>query len=168
MKIVVLYVSYPKSEKEFKKNVEKIQIFLKEKLTEDYEILIVNNNSKIKFQNKNGKIKNISHRNNSYFDFGGWNFLLRYNKKKINKSDWVLIINDTFDKDYKYHLKLFNKHFKNNKLDIIKNEEIVLNKSLKRENFDLDFEVPDYEKMVYEMAQWIKRNAESFPHYRIY
>ncbi len=109
MKIVVLYVSYPKSEKEFKKNVEKIQIFLKEKLTEDYEILIVNNNSKIKFQNKNGKIKNISHRNNSYFDFGGWNFLLRYNKKKINKSDWVLIINDTFDKDYKYHLKLFNK-----------------------------------------------------------
>ena len=65
-------------------------------------------------------------------------------------------------------LKLFNKHFKNNKLDIIKNEEIVLNKSLKRENFDLDFEVPDYEKMVYEMAQWVKRNAESFPHYRIY
>jgi dTDP-4-dehydrorhamnose reductase len=50
---------------------------------------------------------------------------------------------------------------------IIKNEEIVLNKSLKRENFDLDFEVPDYEKMVYEMAQWVKRNAESFPHYRI-
>jgi dTDP-4-dehydrorhamnose reductase len=65
-------------------------------------------------------------------------------------------------------LKLFNKYFKNNKLDIIKNEEIVLNKSLKRENFYLDFEVPDYEKMVYEMAQWVKRNAESFPHYRIY
>ena len=65
-------------------------------------------------------------------------------------------------------LKLFNKYFKNNKLDIVKNEEIVLNKSLKRENFDLDFEVPDYEKMVYEMAQWVKRNAESFPHYRIY
>ena len=65
-------------------------------------------------------------------------------------------------------LKLFNKHFKNNKLDIIENDEIVLNKSLKRENFDLDFEVPDYEKMVYEMAQWVKRNAEFFPHYRIY
>lgn len=109
MKIVVLYVSYPKSEKEFKKNLEKIQVFLKEKLTEDYEIFIVNNNSKIKYQNKNDKIKNISYRNNSYFDFGGWNFLVRCNKKKINKSDWVLIINDTFDKDYKYHLKLFNK-----------------------------------------------------------
>ncbi len=65
-------------------------------------------------------------------------------------------------------LKLFNKHFKNNKLDIIENDEIVLNKSLKRENFNLDFEVPDYEKMVYEMAQWVKKNAEFFPHYRIY
>ncbi|MDA8739020.1 sugar nucleotide-binding protein [Luminiphilus sp.] len=65
-------------------------------------------------------------------------------------------------------LKLFNKYFKNNKLDIIKNEEIVLNKSLKRENFDLDFEVPDYEKMVCEMAQWVKRNIEFFPHYRMY
>ena len=109
MKIVVLYVSYPKSEKEFKNNLEKIRVFLREKLKKNYEIFIVNNNSKIKYQNKNDKLKNISYRNNSYFDFGGWNFLLRYNKKKINKSDWVLIINDTFDKDYKYHLKLFNK-----------------------------------------------------------
>jgi dTDP-4-dehydrorhamnose reductase len=65
-------------------------------------------------------------------------------------------------------LKLFNKYFKNNRLDIVKNEEIILNKTLKRENFDLDFEVPDYEKMVYEMAQWVKGNSASFPHYRIY
>ena len=38
MKIVVLYVSYPKSEKEFKNNLEKIRVFLREKLKKNYEI----------------------------------------------------------------------------------------------------------------------------------
>ena len=86
---------------------------------------------------------------------------------EVKSSGLHNMVNNSIISKYEL-LKLFNKYFKNNKVDIIKNDEIVLNRSLRRENFNLDFEVPDYEKMVYEMAQWVKRNAKSFPHYKIY
>ena len=57
----------------------------------------------VTFQNKYLFIN----RNNSYFDFGAWNFLIK-NFQEIYNSDWILFINDTFNKDYKNHIKLFN------------------------------------------------------------
>jgi len=66
----------------------------------------------------------------------------------------------------KYNLlQLFNKFLKDNIVEIIPDDELVVNKSLKRTRFDLDFLVPDYEKMIFEMSLWIKSHKNYYPHY---
>lgn len=62
-------------------------------------------------------------------------------------------------------LKLFNKYLRNNKLIINPIEGVVADKSLKRANFEMDYIIPDYETMIKELAIWINKHKELYPHY---
>ena len=62
-------------------------------------------------------------------------------------------------------LRLFNKHMKNDKLEITPSFEAAADKSLTNTRSDFDFEVPGYEDMIIEMKEWIMRNREFYPHY---
>lgn len=64
-------------------------------------------------------------------------------------------------------LVLFNTYLRNNDLTIEPYDSIVLDKSLKRTRFDFDYIIPDYEKMVFEMAEWIRVHKHYYPHYKI-
>lgn len=62
-------------------------------------------------------------------------------------------------------LLLFNKYLRNDKVNIIPNNDLALNKSLKRTRFDFNYLVPDYEMMIIELAQWIKNHKQFYPSY---
>lgn len=64
-------------------------------------------------------------------------------------------------------LRLFNKYFRDNSLSIHPIEGISADKSLKRTRFDFSYEIPDYEKMVAEAAEWTFRHKELYPHYNL-
>lgn len=65
------------------------------------------------------------------------------------------------DKIDKYSLlQLFKKHF-NKDIEIIPNSDYVINKSLIRTT-DFDFEVPSYDTMVKEMAEWVEQHADLY------
>ena len=64
-------------------------------------------------------------------------------------------------------LLLFNKYFKNNELKINPVEGVNANKSLKRTNFDMDFVIPDYETMIKELAEWLIKHKDMYPHYNV-
>lgn len=66
----------------------------------------------------------------------------------------------------KYHLlQLFNKYFRNNKVDIYPNDKLQLDKSLRRKRNDFSFVVPPYEQQIAEMAEWCNKHKEIYPHY---
>ena len=62
-------------------------------------------------------------------------------------------------------LKLFSKYLRRNSTQIIPNYSLSTNKSLKRIKYDFNYIIPDYEKMVYEMALWIFAHKDMYPHY---
>lgn len=64
-------------------------------------------------------------------------------------------------------LRLFNKYLRNNKITIRPNSSLRLDKSLKRTWFGFDYDIPDYEEMVSEMADWIRLHKQMYPHYQI-
>lgn len=64
-------------------------------------------------------------------------------------------------------LRLFNKYFRNNIVTIHPVEGVSANKSLKRTKFDFSYEIPDYEKMVAEAAQWTINHKNLYPHYNL-
>ena len=104
MKISVLYVMYPRTLRDLRHKKNTIIKFCKKKFKKDFKLYIVNNNLRCNISSNKYLFIN---RNNSYFDFGAWDFLIK-NFQEIYKSDWILFINDTFNKDYKNHIKLFN------------------------------------------------------------
>lgn len=61
-------------------------------------------------------------------------------------------------------LNLFNKNF-NRGIQIEKEEEFSVNKSLINSRKDFDFEVPSYEQMIIEMKDWVNSHKELYPHY---
>lgn len=63
-------------------------------------------------------------------------------------------------------LKLFNKHFRDNKLQITEENNIKIDKSLVNTRKDYNFIVPNYEEMIIEMKEWIKVHA-IYSHYNI-
>ncbi len=63
-------------------------------------------------------------------------------------------------------LVLFNKYM-NNELVIEPYDNFVADKSLKRTRFELDYIIPDYEKMVSDMAEWIRGHKQYYPHYNL-
>lgn len=64
-------------------------------------------------------------------------------------------------------LKIFNKCFKNDTVEINKNDSIYLNKSLVNNRSDFMFQIPDYEIMIFEMKSWIQSHDYLYPHYKI-
>lgn len=74
-----------------------------------------------------------------------------------------LVNNDTISK-YEL-LGLFNKYFKDGKLQINENPDFICDKSLVNTRKDFPFIVPSYEIMVQEMHEWIISHQELYPHY---
>jgi dTDP-4-dehydrorhamnose reductase len=68
----------------------------------------------------------------------------------------------------KYDLiQLFNKYFRNGAIHIEPFDGVISDKSLVRTRFDFDYIIPDYEKMVSELSEWIKRHSQHYPHYNL-
>lgn len=64
-------------------------------------------------------------------------------------------------------LQLFNRYFRNNRITIMPSENVVDNKSLKRTKYDFDYLIPDYEIMVSELADWVMKHKNMYPHYKL-
>ena len=79
------------------------------------------------------------------------------------------LVNAVPDKSIsKYELlKLFNKYMRDNELIINPVEGVNADKSLKRTNFEMDYIIPDYETMVKELAAWMRKHKELYPHYKL-
>lgn len=76
-----------------------------------------------------------------------------------------LVNNETINK---YDLlKLFNKYMKNDRIEILPDDSISLDKSLINNRSDFSFKLPSYEIMVAEMREWILDHKELYPHYHI-
>ena len=64
-------------------------------------------------------------------------------------------------------LRLFNHYLRQDKVVIHPYDGFSADKTLVRTNFDFDYKVPDYETMIAEMAAWMKKHRELYPHYEI-
>ena len=64
-------------------------------------------------------------------------------------------------------LCLFNRHFKNGELEIIPDDKIAIDTSLRRKREDFSFVVPPYEQQVIEMKEWIESHRGFYPHYSL-
>lgn len=64
-------------------------------------------------------------------------------------------------------LRLFNRYFRGDNLRINPVEGVAANKSLKRTKFEFSYEIPDYEKMVAEAAEWTFKHKNLYPHYNL-
>lgn len=62
-------------------------------------------------------------------------------------------------------LRLFNRYLKADALIIIPVSNVTVNKSLKRTRYDFSYGIPDYEKMIAELANWMRIHKEMYPHY---
>lgn len=62
-------------------------------------------------------------------------------------------------------LKLFNKHFKDDKILIEEDYRTAPDKSLINNRQDFSFVVPTYEEMIVEMKEWIYKFNNLYPHY---
>jgi len=65
-------------------------------------------------------------------------------------------------------LKLFNRYFKGDSIKINPVEGVCADKSLKRTKFDFNYLIPDYETMVAELADWMKKHKDLYPHYTLF
>lgn len=64
-------------------------------------------------------------------------------------------------------LKLFNHYIKNDEVTIQPYDGFTADKTLVRTNFEFSEKVPDYELMVKEMADWMLKHKELYPHYNL-
>lgn len=62
-------------------------------------------------------------------------------------------------------LKLFNHYFRNDELQILPNDKLQLDKSLRHQRTDFSFVVPSYEQQVKEMQEWTEAHRDLYPHY---
>lgn len=64
-------------------------------------------------------------------------------------------------------LKLFNKYLRNNEVEIIPVDKMAADKSLKRTRWEFGYQIPDYEQMTAELADWMREHKNLYPHYSI-
>ena len=64
-------------------------------------------------------------------------------------------------------LKLFNHYLRNDEIKVNPVEGLVADKTLIRTNNSFDYQIPDYEMMIREMAEWMRNHKELYPHYKI-
>lgn len=62
-------------------------------------------------------------------------------------------------------LKLFNKYLRNDSVQITPVEGVIADKSLKRTRYNFSYIIPDYEIMVAELADWVIKHKDMYPHY---
>ena len=62
-------------------------------------------------------------------------------------------------------LGLFNQYLRKDKVNIIPVSNVIADKSLKRTRWDFAYKIPDYEKMIAELAEWMKVHRQLYPHY---
>lgn len=60
---------------------------------------------------------------------------------------------------------LFNRYFRNGKVQINPSDKLQLDKSLRHRRTDFSFVVPSYEQQIKEMADWVNTHKEYYPHY---
>ena len=60
---------------------------------------------------------------------------------------------------------LFNHYLRNDAITIHPIDGVNADKSLKRTRFEFSYLIPDYETMIAEMAEWIFKHKEMYPHY---
>ena len=79
------------------------------------------------------------------------------------------LVNAVPDTDIsKYELlKLFNKYLRGGRVQINPVEGVNADKSLRRTNWGFNYRIPDYEQMGAEMAEWIYKHKELYPHYNL-
>lgn len=79
------------------------------------------------------------------------------------------LINMVYEKNIsKYELlKLLNQYLRGNSVKINPYGELLLDKTLVRTNFEFDYKVPNYEIMIGEMAEWMCKHKNLYPHYRL-
>ena len=64
-------------------------------------------------------------------------------------------------------LRLFNHYLRADSVTIVPSAQVTADKSLKRTRFDFSYRIPDYEKMVADMAVWIRAHRALYPHYTL-
>ena len=65
-------------------------------------------------------------------------------------------------------LKLFNKYLRREPIEIRPIEGVTKDKSLVRTRYDgFDYVIPDYETMIGELGEWMRKHKELYPHYDI-
>ena len=64
-------------------------------------------------------------------------------------------------------LKLFNHYLRHDELTIKPVEGIVADKTLIRTNNEFNYQIPSYEIMVSEMADWMRSHKDLYPHYNL-
>ena len=68
----------------------------------------------------------------------------------------------------KYELcTLFNRYLRDSKLDINPIDGVIADKSLKRTRFEFPYQIPDYEIMIKELADWMMEHKKLYPHYHL-
>lgn len=64
-------------------------------------------------------------------------------------------------------LRLFNEKLRGSSLEIVPDDNLQLDKSLVRTNFDCTFMPSGYVEQIAEMAEWIRAHEDLYPHYEI-
>lgn len=64
-------------------------------------------------------------------------------------------------------LRLFNKYLRIEKVNIVPVNGISIDKSLKRMNWNFDYRIPDYEIMICELGNWMRKHRELYRHYNL-
>ena len=62
-------------------------------------------------------------------------------------------------------LQLFNEYLRTEKINIIPDDTISVDKSLKRTAWDFNYTIPLYEQMIIELSQWMREHKTLYPHY---
>lgn len=64
-------------------------------------------------------------------------------------------------------LRLFNEHLRGGKIEIVPDDSVRLDKTLVRTDFGCSFRPKGYAGQVAEIAEWMRRHADLYPHYEI-
>lgn len=79
------------------------------------------------------------------------------------------LINMVYEKNIsKYELlQLFNHYIRNDEVKVNPYEGFSADKTLVRTNFSFNYIIPSYDIMVAEMAEWMRKHKELYPHYSL-
>lgn len=73
------------------------------------------------------------------------------------------------EKISKYNLLvLFNKYLRSDSIEIVKEENYKIDKSLKRTNFErFTYKMPEYEQQIKELGEWMREHNWLYPQYKL-